>query len=111
MATDTLEIKGVQLVMYAGLIGKIDKALGGFGGMDEISLSPELQLKVVDAIVTKYNEKGEADGKYFDVFTLSPDDFQAILKWGIDAYTLFTSKSSMMVKDSLKVFENKETKA
>lgn len=104
MATDTLEIKGTQLVMYAGLIAKIDKALGGFGGMDEISLSPELQLKVVDAIATKYDEKGEATGKYFDAFSLDPEDFQTILKWGIEHYTLFTSKSSMMVRDSLKAF-------
>ena len=60
--SDVLTVNGITLTMYAGVIVKIDEAIGGFSKLDDLPVNPELQSKLVDAIVAKYDKDGNRDG-------------------------------------------------
>lgn len=102
---DVLEINGKTLTMYAGILGKIDEAIGGFEKLDALATNADLQLKLVKAVVANYNENGEIVDYKFDVFKLTPSDFNEILQWGVEHYTVFMMTSSTKVIEKLKRME------
>lgn len=104
MAEDTITVQGKTFTMYAGVIGKIDEALGGFSGLDEITLDVKMQEKVVNAVLTEYDENGnpKKDGAKINVFSLTPEDFRRVVDWAIEHYTVFMSNSSAAMRKSLK---------
>lgn len=104
---DTLDISGKTLVMYAGILGKIDEAIGGFDKLDELATNSELQLKLVKATVANYDENGNVVDYKFDVFKMSPKDFNEILQWGVEQYTVFMMTSSTKIVEKLKAMEKK----
>lgn len=105
--SDTLEVSGVTLTLYAGVIGKIDEAIGGFYNVDKLPMNTELQMKLVKSIVTKYDENGNACGVYLKPFELSPKDFQKIYEWGLKHYQVFILTSSINTVEMLKKLEEK----
>lgn len=100
--SDTLTVDGVTLTMYAGVIVKIDEAIGGFTSLDELPVNPTLQSKMVEAIVTKYDENGNKDGCFINPFKIKPEDFQKIYEWGLKHYEVFILKSSTKTMQMLK---------
>lgn len=106
---DTLEINGKSLTMYAGVLTKIDEAIGGINNMDELATSKDLQTKLVKTAIAEYNENGEVIGYKFDIFKMKPADFNKILEWGIEHYTVFTMESSTKVIEKLKTMEERIT--
>ena len=100
--SDVLQIGDVTLTMYAGVIVKIDEAIGGFNSLDDLPVNPNLQSKMVRAIVTKYDENGNEDGFYMNPFTIKSEDFQKIYEWGLKHYEVFILKSSTKTMQMLK---------
>lgn len=111
--SDTLEVDGVTLTLYAGIIGKIDEAIGGFYNIDNLPMNTDLQMKLVKAVVSKYDENGNVCGSHLNAFELSSSDFQKIYEWGLKHYQVFILTSSIKTVEMLKKIEKKlkETKA
>ena len=111
--SDTLEVKGKTLTLYAGIIGKIDEAIGGFYNIDNLPMNTDLQMKLVKAVVAKYDENGNVCGSHLNAFELSSNDFQKIYEWGLKHYQGFILASSIKTVKMLKKMEKeiKETKA
>lgn len=84
----------ITITMYAGILSKIGKAIGGPDGLDKIAYDTEIQEKLVEAILTKYDPEGNACGKHTTLFSLSVDNFSEILSWGIEHYSFFIVNSS-----------------
>jgi len=105
--SDTITIDNVNITMYAGVIEKLSEVMNGFDGLDLIAADIKLQNNFVKALLTKYDEEGNADGYYLNPFKLSPDNFAKLLAWGLEHYTVFISKSSMMTVEKLKMLKNK----
>jgi hypothetical protein len=104
---DTLTVAGETLTMYAGILGKIDEAIGGFDKLDEVATDKQLQTEVVKAVVANYDENGNVNGYKFNLFNMSPSDFDAVLQWGLEHYTVFTMESSTKIIQKLKAMEKK----
>lgn len=100
--SDILTVDGVTLTMYAGVIVKIDEAIGGFESLDELPVNPNLQSKMVEAIVTKYDENGNKDGYMINPFKIKSGDFQKIYEWGLKHYEVFILNSSTKTMKMLK---------
>lgn len=105
--SDTITIDNVNITMYAGVIEKLSEVMNGFDGLDLIAADIKLQNNFVKALLTKYDEEGNADGYYLNPFKLSPDNFAKLLAWGLEHYTVFISKSSVMTVEKLKMLKNK----
>lgn len=104
---DILDIDGKTLTMYAGILTKIDEAIGGLDKLDELATNKKLQSEVVKAIVANYDEEGNVVDYKFNVFKMKPSDFDKILEWGTEHYTVFTMESSTKVIAKLKTMEQK----
>lgn len=104
---DTLTVGGKTLTMYAGVLGKIDEAIGGFDKLDEVATDKQLQKELVKAVVADYDEEGNVTGYKFNLFTMTPSDFNTVLQWGLEHYTVFTMESSTKVIEKLKTMEEK----
>lgn len=104
---DTLEVDGKTLVMYAGILYKMDESIGGFMNLDDLTTNKSLQINFVKSILADYNENGDVTGYKLDVFKLKPKDFDDILQWGLDHYTVFTAESSAKTLKKLKMMEEK----
>jgi len=100
--SDVLTVNGITITMYAGTIVKIDEAIGGFSKLDDLPVNPELQSKLVDAIVAKYDEDGNRDGYLISPFTIKSADFQKIYEWGLKHYEVFILNSSTKTMKMLK---------
>ena len=103
--SDTLTVGDVTLTMYAGVVVKIDEAVGGFNSLDELTVNPAVQSKLVEAIVTKYDENGNKDGYYISPFKIGTNDFQKIYEWGLRHYEVFILKSSKKTLEMLKTIQ------
>lgn len=104
---DVLEVGGKTLTMYAGVLGKIDEAIGGFDRLDDLATNTDLQFKLVKAVVANYNDKGEFVDYKFNVFNITPKEFNEILQWGVEHYTVFMMTSSTKIVEKLKAMEAK----
>lgn len=115
MAEDTLTIKvnnqDVTITMFAGVLNKIGKAIGGPQGLDKIAFDSELQEKLVECVLTKYDENGNECGKYASQFSLSIEAFSDILSWGVEHYSLFIVKSSRNMLEKMSVLQHEMTEA
>lgn len=100
--SDVLTVDGVTLTMYAGVIVKIDEAIGGFDRLDTLTINPDVQSKLVKAVVTKYDENGNPEGYLINPFKIKADDFQRIYEWGLKHYEVFILKSSTETLKMLK---------
>ena len=100
--SDVLTVDNVTLTMYAGVIVKIDEAIGGFNKLDDLTVNLELQSKLVDAIVAKYDEDGNRDGYLISPFRIKSTDFQKIYEWGLRHYEVFILNSSTKTMKMLK---------
>lgn len=100
--SDILTIDGVTLTMYAGVVVKIDEAIGGFNSLDDLPVNPNLQSKMVEAIVSKYDENGNKEGYWINPFKIKPVDFQKIYEWGLKHYEVFILNSSTKTMEMLK---------
>lgn len=100
--SDTLTVDGVTLTMYAGVIVKINDAIGGFESLDDLPINPDLQSKLVEAIVTKYDDEGNKSGYFINPFKIKSGDFQKIYEWGLKHYEVFILKSSTKTMKMLK---------
>ena len=109
--SDTLTISGVTITMYAGIITKLSEIMKGFDGLDLIASDFKLQSDFVKILLTKYDDDGNPDGSYLNVFKLSPDEFNKVLSWGLEHYTVFISKSSMATIEKLKTMKETMDKA
>lgn len=109
--SDTLTVGGVNLTMYAGVVVKIDEAVGGFNSLDELPVNPALQSKLVEAIVTKYDENGNKDGYYIQPFKIATSDFQKIYEWGLKHYEVFILKSSTKTLEMLTTIQGELMKS
>ena len=104
---DTLTVGGKTLTMYAGVLGKIDEAIGGFDKLDEVATDKKLQEDLVKAVIANYDENGNVTGYNFNLFAMAPSDFNAVLQWGLEHYTVFTMESSTKIIEKLKTMEKK----
>lgn len=86
--------KEITITMYAGVLAKIGRAIGGPEALDKIAYDTELQEKLVETVLTKYDSNGNPCGTYISLFNLSVDNFSNILGWGVEHYSLFIVKSS-----------------
>ena len=86
--------KEITITMYAGVLGKIGRAIGGPEALDKIAYDTELQEKLVETVLTKYDSNGNPCGTHISLFNLSVDNFSNILSWGVEHYSLFIVKSS-----------------
>ncbi len=105
--SDTITIANTNITMYAGVIEKLSEVMNGFDGLDLIAADIKLQNNFVKTLLTKYDEEGNPDGYYLNSFKLSPDDFAKLLAWGLEHYTVFISKSSVMTVEKLKTLKEK----
>lgn len=103
--TDTLTFtengKEITITMYAGILGKIGRAIGGPESLDKLAYDTELQEKLVETVLTKYDSNGNPCGTHCDLFNLSVDNFSNILSWGVEHYSLFIVKSSRSMLEKM----------
>lgn len=92
--TFTEDGKEITITMYAGVLSKIGRAIGGPESLDKIAYDTELQEKLVESLLTKYDLNGNPCGVHTSLFNLSVDNFSNILSWGVEHYSLFMVKSS-----------------
>jgi len=109
--SDVLTVDGVTLTMYAGVIVKIDEAIGGFNSLDDLPVNTALQSKMVEAIVTNYDENGNKSGYLINPFKIKPEDFNKIYEWGLKHYEVFILNSSTKTIRMLKNLQNKITQS
>ena len=84
----------ITITMYSGILSKIGKAIGGPDGLDKIAYDTEVQEKLVETILTKYDSEGNPCGKHTTLFSLSVENFSEILSWGVEHYSFFIVNSS-----------------
>lgn len=97
--------KSYTLTMYAGILNKIAQATNGIDGLDLVSYDVQTQSKLVECVLTDYDDSGNSKGFILSPFKLSSNNFQKILSWGLEHYTVFivnSSKSSMEIMNKLK---------
>lgn len=98
MSNDTLTFihngNEVTITMYAGVLSKIGKAIGGPDGLDKMAYDTEVQEKLVETVLTKYDDNGNPTGTYAPIFSLSVENFSEILSWGVEHYSFFIVNSS-----------------
>lgn len=105
--SDVLQIGDKTLTMYAGVIVKIDEAIDGFDGLDDLTMNPRRQFELVKAVVTKYNEDGNPEGYIINPSNIKSDDFQKIYEWGLNHYQVFMLNSSTKTMKMLKNLQEK----
>lgn len=106
---ETITVSGKTLTMYAGILSKMEDVIGGFMNLDNLTTDKSLQIEFVKTIVSKYDENGNVIGSELNVFSLKPSDFDSILQWGLEHYTVFTAESSAKCLEKLKMMEKKVT--
>lgn len=109
--SDTITINNINITMYAGVIEKLSEVMNGFDGLDLIAADIKLQNNFVKILLTKYDDDGNPNGCYLNAFKLSPDEFNKVLSWGLEHYTVFISKSSMATIEKLKTMKETMDKA
>ena len=107
--SDVLTVGDVTLTMYAGVIAKIDEAIGGFNSLDDLPVNTNLQSKLVEAVVTEYDENGNKKGYLLNPFTIKVEDFKKIYEWGLRHYEVFIVNSSTKTMQALKNIQTKIT--
>lgn len=107
--SDVLIVDGVTLTMYAGVVTKIDEAIGGFNSLDDLPVNTNLQSKLVEAVVTDYDENGNKKGYLLNPFTIKVEDFKKIYEWGLRHYEVFIVNSSTKTMQALKNIQTKIT--
>ena len=103
--------KEITITMYAGILGKIGRAIGGPEALDKIAYDTELQEKLVETVLTKYDPNGNPCGTYTSLFNLSVDNFSNILSWGVEHYSLFIVKSSRNMLEKMSKLQKEITEA
>lgn len=110
--SDTLTVRNVTLTLYAGVIGKIDEAIGGFEKLDELPLNPNKQMSLVKAVLKKYDEEGNETGEYYlNPNQLSREEFETIYEWGLNHYQVFILSSSVKTMKILEKVRDEMMKA